>query len=326
MGKIKRILDSYINGTFSASTQAAFRQWLLSSRENEELDNDLSNLWENLSYTVSSSRRSSNQDLRDIHRRLGWRDYGMFIPRWAIVAGVAAILTLFVSEYYFLTKREKEIVSVRTCLAAPESGKAFYLLPDGTHVWLNSGSVLSYVNKSFSDKVRTVSLSGEAFFDVVKDESKPFIVQMDDIDIRVLGTQFNVRTPLFFDNYEISLQSGKVQILGLSRDVILLPGQQCILSKSSGQVVVRKTDVSNCSSWFSESLRFDNQTLGDILINLEHWYNMRVITSDQVDLSKRLSFTLKPESLDNTLNLLGKLTGYSFDTSENQIIKVNTIN
>ena len=169
-------------------------------------------------------------------------------------------------------------------------------------------------------------MTGEAFFDVAKDESRPFIVQTEDISIKVLGTQFNIRTPLFFDDYQISLESGKVQVLGLSREVILLPGQQCILSKASGQVLVRRTDVSNYSSWFSDAISFDNQTLGDILINLEHWYNSRIITSDQVDLSKRLSFTLKPEPLENTLVLLSKLTGYSYDTTESKMIKVTTIN
>ncbi len=325
MGKIKKILDLYINGSYSTSTQATFQRWLVSSKNNPELDQALSDTWEAMSESVSSSRRTNNKDLRDIHRRLGWNDRGVFISKWVLAASIAAMLAVCLAEYFYLKKplQETEILE-RTCLMASESGKSFFHLPDGTQIWLNSGSTLSYDSRSFCEKRRTVTLTGEGFFDVTEDKTRPFVVMMGDIGIKVLGTEFNARTPLVFDKYQVSLKSGKAEIIGLEQEIVLLPGQQCTMSKSLGQVTVQRADISNYSSWISDSVSFDNRTLGEILINLEHWFNMRVLVSDKIDLAKRLSFTLRPEPIDLTLDLLGKLTGYVFQVSESDEIQVNT--
>lgn len=324
MGTVRKILDLYINGSYSASTQAAFRQWLISSKNNPELNQALSDSWETMSSSVYSSRRCS-KDLRDIHRRLGWNDRGVFVSKWVIAASIAAMLALFLAEYYYLKKPLNDLeVLERTSLRASESGKSLFLLPDGTQVWLNSGSMLTYDSQSFDEKRRTVTLIGEGFFDVTEDKKRPFVVMMGDVGIKVLGTEFNARTPLVFDKYQVSLKSGKAEIIGLAQEIVLLPGQQCTVSESLGQVTVQRTDISNYSSWISDSISFDNRTLGEILINLEHWFNMRVHVSDRIDLAKRLSFTLRPEPMDLTLDLLGKLTGYVFQVSESDEIQVTT--
>ena len=324
MERIKKILNLYINGSFSESTQGAFRKWLSGAWEKEETDQALSEVWDTMASSDVIDRRNSHRDLRDVHRRLGWRDRSVFIPKWIIASSVAAVLALFLAEYFYLTKPRREAsVLERTCLVASESGKSFYHLPDGSRVWLNSGSTLTYDNKSFSEKKRTVSLTGEGFFDVAEDKKRPFVVMMgDEVGIKVLGTEFNARTPLVFDKYQVSLKSGKAQIIGLSQEVVLLPGQQCTMSKSLSQVTVKKTDISNYSSWISESVSFDNRSLGDILINLEHWFNGHVVVSEKIDLTKRLSFTLRPEPIENTLDLLSKLTGYRFRVSESDEIFV----
>ena len=326
MERIRKILDLYTRGSFSASTQASFREWLSRSWKKQETDRALSEYWDSMNSSESAGIRDARKDLRDIHRRLGWRGRGVFLSRWAVAAGAAAVLALFLAEYFFLSKPQSEMtVLERTCLVASESGKSFYHLPDGSRIWLNSGSKLTYDNQSFCETQRTVTLTGEGFFDVAEDKDRPFVVMMGDkIGIKVLGTEFNARTPLVFDKYQVSLKSGRAEIIGIPQEIVLHPGQQCTMPVSLGQATVHRTDISNYSSWISETVSFDNRSLGDILINLEHWFNARVVVSDKIDLTKRLSFTLRPEPVEYTLDLLSKLTGYSFGMPEPDEIHIST--
>ena len=113
-----------------------------------------------------------------------------------------------------------------------------------------------------------------------------------------------------FNTEEVTLLSGKVEVSGYRADqsVVLTPDQSCSYDAGSGAVAVRNVAASNYCSWTGNSIIFDNMTLADIAVNLEHWYNIRFRIDERIDTSIRISFTLRPETLEETLKIIETLT------------------
>ena len=152
--------------------------------------------------------------------------------------------------------------------------------------------------------------NGEAFFDVKRDTLRPFEVEMGKLRVKVLGTRFTASHMPAFNTEEVTLLSGKVEVSGYRTDqsVVLTPDQSCSYDAGSGAVAVRNVAASNYCSWTGNSIIFDNMTLADIAVNLEHWYNIRFRIDERIDTSIRISFTLRPETLEETLKIIETLT------------------
>jgi ferric-dicitrate binding protein FerR (iron transport regulator) len=166
-------------------------------------------------------------------------------------------------------------------------------LPDGSQVWLNADSKLSY-NTDFHKGNREVSLIGEAYFDVVKDAERPFIIHTDKIDIRVLGTAFNVKSYPQDDVIETALIHGKIEVTYKDRPaekVILMPNEKLIIRKdqqtnTASNNTVPKIQLSSLvpiqdsllpeTAWLSDKLVFTNETLGNIAEMLERRFDVEV--------------------------------------------------
>jgi ferric-dicitrate binding protein FerR (iron transport regulator) len=138
-------------------------------------------------------------------------------------------------------------------------------LPDGTVVALNTGSCLEYPAK-FRGKERTVSLEGEAFFDVSHDRNKAFIVKADGLNIRVLGTVFNVNTNAGNNSIEVVLVSGEVQLIYGEKLMLLHPGEKAVVLKEFGEIVKKENDDPNFNSWKTKRLEFDDTPFGEIIL------------------------------------------------------------
>ena len=147
---------------------------------------------------------------------------------------------------------------------------------------------------------------------------------MGDLEVRVLGTRFNASHIPAFNTEEVTLLSGKVEVSGYRADqsVVLTPDQSCSYDAGSGAVAVRNVAASNYCSWTGNSIIFDNMTLADIAVNLEHWYNIRIRIDDGVDASTRISFTLRPETLDETLRIIENLTHFACERTDRQHITI----
>ena len=183
------------------------------------------------------------------------------------------------------------------------------LFQDGTVAHLNSESKIHYPVK-FGLFERRIRLEGEAFFDVKRDTLRPFEVEMGKLRVKVLGTRFTASHMPAFNTEEVTLLSGKVEVSGYRADqsVDLTPDQSCSYDAGSGAVAVRNVAASNYCSWTGNSIIFDNMTLADIAVNLEHWYNIRFRIDERIDTSIRISFTLRPETLEETLKIIETLT------------------
>ena len=178
----------------------------------------------------------------------------------------AAVLLIFAGGYYFAARTVRPAEEITLLTAKGNVGE--FTLPDGSRVWLNGESRLKYPAE-FSGPTREVALSGEAFFEVSKDSLRPFRVNMDNLQVEVLGTSFDAIGYSFGSHQEIILKTGSVKVSGadLGKPVLLRPDEKLSLDTRTRQVTVRQVDARNYCSWFESRLIFDNTPLANIITN-----------------------------------------------------------
>lgn len=193
---------------------------------------------------------------------------------------------------------------VYNSLRVPRGGEFKITLQDGTVVYLNSETVLRYPVQ-FVGNERRVYLSGEAYFDVERDENKPFIVDMKGSQIEVLGTRFNVRSYEDEENQLTTLVAGKVLLTsGECEGVKLFPGEQGVVNRR-GNMKKMKVDTYPYTAWKEGLFVFRKQRLEDIMKIVERWYDVKVFFSDEK--CKDVSFTGDVQRYDGFDKLVDKL-------------------
>lgn len=178
------------------------------------------------------------------------------------------------------------------------------MLPDGSKVYLNHDTQLYYPS-AFSGKKRTVHISGEGFFEVVKDPLHPFIVESDVMTVRVLGTTFDYRTDSI--SGEVTLLEGSVAVKGAKGDETqtLVPGQKADVDALTGHVTVSKADLQTTALWHSRLIPFHNANIPAIASTLEKIYGVAVVISPGVDTSSTFSGWIDyRQRIDAELHLL----------------------
>lgn len=162
------------------------------------------------------------------------------------------------------------------------NGKVFELtLSDGTHVWLNAGTKFKYPQKfSGSQNQRMVELEGEAFFDVTKNKNQPFIVQTSNINVKVLGTKFNVSAYKEDNEINTVLVEGSVNVFDpkiKTNSRIMVPNELAAFDKNNNNINVKKVSVENYTSWIENRLVFINEPFKDIIKKIERSYGVEII-------------------------------------------------
>lgn len=195
----------------------------------------------------------------------------------------------------------------------PRGGEYNLKLSDGTSVWLNSESKITYPNR-FSDGERKVIIEGEAYFDVVKNEEQPFIVDVRGIEIYVTGTEFNVSA--YDSRVETTLISGGVRVTADGNEAVLTPGMQAVYTESGGGISVREVDTSIYTAWKDGIFRFRSLELSEIVKRLGRWYDVEFRFEDPK--IGNLPFTgafKKTDSITSILDVIRntKSVSYSID-------------
>lgn len=203
---------------------------------------------------------------------------------------------------HFSTRSENRI-------EVPRGGEYTFFLPDGTNVWLNAGSTLSF-NLPF-DSMRIVRLTGEAYFQVVH-HAKPFIVEAKEYKICVKGTRFNVRA-YESEPLQVSLLQGCVEVKSNKKLWPLYPGEQWLAQSANAVPKVIKADVEKTITWTEGVFHFDNVPLSDIANQLSRWYDTDFEFA--TDTLRHIHFTgsfLRRESLGRTLEMMQKVSSVVF--------------
>jgi transmembrane sensor len=203
--------------------------------------------------------------------------------------------------------------------------KVELILHDGSKVVLNAKSTIKYP-KEFSKKHRTIELSGEAYFEVVRDTNKPFIVNTSNVTIEVLGTSFNVMAYTDDKVIETTLVTGKVKISRLNpitnkvQSVILTPNHKAIFYKADERFVLDKANVTAATSWKQGKLEFDNEPLESLVKKLERWYNVKIVLSDDITNKYRFTLTIDNESLEDVLEMIKKTSAINYTKVNGEIV------
>lgn len=255
----------------------------------------------------------------------------------AVLAGVIFFSWLYVKQFRG-QPGAADVARVET-IAKP-GAKSRLLLPDGSVVWLNSGSRLSYP-ANFSDSLREVELEGEAHFDVTKDAERPFIVHTRDINIKVLGTVFNVKCYPDDNKTEATLISGLVQVSKTGdgdQEVLLLHPHEKVVINRAPESVPANTDIvvprnmivkhlkENATdtsmvetAWVYNKLVFDGEDFREIAAEMERWYNVKIAINDSTVAGYRFHAKFENESITEVLSALRLSLPFTFKISNNEV-------
>ncbi|MFR7875329.1 MAG: FecR family protein [Butyricimonas paravirosa] len=205
-------------------------------------------------------------------------------------------------------------------LEIPRVGEYLLTLSDGTMIYLNSESTLSFPVK-FQGKERKVYLTGEAYFKVAKNTEHPFVVTAGELEVLVTGTTFGVRAYKDEKDIQTTLESGRVTVKVEGKSVKLVPNKQVLFNKSTMGLEVRDVDVDLYLAWADGRLVYDNCPLEKILTDLGRWYNIDVFYSRDELRSYQFSLNMKKhEEFTQVLELIGKTGEVQFEIKDNTVI------
>lgn len=211
-------------------------------------------------------------------------------------------------------------------------------LPDGTEIWLNAGSHLTYDPDMNNLSSREVTLTGEAFFEVTKSAGKPFYIHTAKMDIKVLGTSFNVKAYTGDKTTEATLITGAVEVTlndGVARSIKLIPNQKIILEHSNGTgpskaSIVAGYRVENIlgtqqdgmvkeTAWRNNFLVFDNERFEDIAVKMERWYDIKIHFANNKLKNYHFTGTFKNESFPEVLEALKVTSSFHCRIASNEV-------
>lgn len=275
------LLLRYYEGETMEDETALVEEWLEASEENRRTARQVQTLGLAADMAQISSRLDVKKALEDVHRKMKQKKVNRYQVLFRGMQRAAAILfiPLMVSWsilYWDKDKEEIHMMEVRTNPGMTTSVE----LPDGTEVVLNSSSSLRYPSR-FADDKREVKLVGEAFFSVAKDEKKFIVGTLNNSEIAVHGTEFNVEAYKGSRTVQTTLVSGKVSFSyvdnGRRNNVMMIPGQKVIYDIVREKVVVKEVNVDVETCWKDGRLIFRNTPFEDILKSLSKRYNVEFI-------------------------------------------------
>lgn len=229
---------------------------------------------------------------------------------WLQMQRIAAILFLpllvYTSiQFYFRNENPVQDSTVFNTAETPLGMRSSLTLPDGTKVWLNAGSRLSYP-VLFSQKFREVKLSGEAFFEVEKNKKWPFVVSAGNMNVIVTGTTFNCNAYPESKQIQTVLVEGHVTITNASATETeeLNPGELASFDINNQKITTKKTDFEKYIAWKSGKLMFRDDNMNTVVEKLQRWYNVDIVIADKEIADYIYTATFVDESLDQVPKML----------------------
>lgn len=322
-------IEKYFNEELSSTERL---QFLHEVDSNETLKKQFAE-YQNLYALLNISPQIEN-------RKIGKQKYDRFVYQkqnrilrklWLSRIGYAAAILILVVSSSLLTlwyTQDEEVVFVANemnTLYTPAGQRACLVLQDGTEVWLNAKSKLIYPAQ-FTGKERRVKVEGEAFFNVAKDSVKPFIVSALDVDMKVLGTQFNVYCYPDAGYVETSLVEGSVRVFFSGKEkegVLLKPDQQ--VTAANGKMVVKPIRLNDHFLWRDGVYAFEDEPLINILKKLELYYDVKIIVEDTSLFKETYTGKFRQrDSLDDIFKILQQIRSFKIRKNvDNNIITLS---
>ncbi|HXB08645.1 MAG TPA: FecR domain-containing protein [Puia sp.] len=186
-------------------------------------------------------------------------------------------------QVVYVPASEKASEIVNNTLATPTGSQYRLLLPDGTKVWLNASSSITYPT-AFAGSQRRVKTSGEVYFEVARQDQQPFIVQQGGMTVQVLGTSFDVNGYDDEAALRTTLLTGKVRVGWGAADRLIAPGGQAVIEKGGSEIRVNgNADIETIMAWKNGSFAFRDADIGSIMRQAARWYDIRVVYAAKID-------------------------------------------
>lgn len=317
----EELLSLYFSGTLSEAQKKELEAWKAASEENQLIFENAQKVWQSLEMLQEMRGYDMPLALSNVHRKVE-QSAGKYrktiLLYWQRIAAILLLPLLIGGAIYFIQEKHATSNSVVwQTLSTPPGVKSQVQLPDGTVVWLNSATKLSYPS-TFSDNTRNVKLTGEAFFDVAKDERHPFIVDLGKINIEVVGTTFNAINYEQEEQAEVVLASGKVKLFEKQKNKNRLisemtPGQQAIYLKAGNTITFRNVDTRKYTSWINGKLIFRDDPMAEVVRKLDRWFNVQIEIADPNIGAYIYTATFQNESIEQVMRLIERTSPVEYD-------------
>ena len=327
---IDELIANYLTESLDKNALDELKTWIAASAENQQYFIRQREIWfsavsreaasvydKDKAFENFRNRVESQKEIQSTSRR------GFSLSAlWRYAAVVAIIIAVGCISYWQGEVNVKDPFA-DISVEAPLGSKTKLYLPDGTLVWLNAGSRMTY-SQGFGVDNRKVELEGEGYFEVKRNEKIPFFVKTKDLQLQVLGTKFNFRDYPEDHEVVVSLLEGKVGLNNLLREekeAVLSPDERAVLNKANGLLTVESVTASNASQWTDGYLFFDEELLPDIAKELERSYNVKIhIANDSLKTFRFYgNFVRREQNIQEVLEALASTEKMQYKIEERNI-------
>ena len=327
---IDELIANYLTEGLDKNALDELKTWIAASAENQQYFIRQREIWfsavsreaasvydKDKAFENFRNRVESQKEIQSTSRR-GFSPSAL----WRYAAVVAVIIAVGCISYWQGEVNVKDTFA-DISVEAPLGSKTKLYLPDGTLVWLNAGSRMTY-SQGFGVDNRKVELEGEGYFEVKRNEKIPFFVKTKDLQLQVLGTKFNFRDYPEDHEVVVSLLEGKVGLNNLLREekeAVLSPDERAVLNKANGLLTVESVTASNASQWTDGYLFFDEELLPDIAKELERSYNVKIhIANDSLKTFRFYgNFVRREQNIQEVLEALASTEKMQYKIEERNI-------
>lgn len=325
--RINELIVAYFTREISHADLEALQEWLLASAENKASFMREQEIW----FSTISADDRKRFDTDAAYRRFRIKTQTVsfetersvvFKPWMRVAAAVVLLVSVAGSAFWYGGKRvANQFADI--VMEAPLGSRNKVYLPDGTLVWLNAGSKITY-SQGYGMNDRKVKLEGEGYFEVTKNADLPFKVATNEMDVQVLGTKFNFRNFEEDDESIITLLEGKVAVenkIGTKEQFVLQPNQRIVLDKRKGNAELQAFDALKVKGWTNGILSFDEDKLPDIVRELERTYNVEIDIKDDTLNQLRFygNFVRIDQSIDEVLDVIASTGKLKYTRTEKRI-------
>lgn len=307
-GMVDTLIARYLGGNAADDEILKLETWISESDENLKYYRQYKNIWETSIPLPVSTEKALAKVLRQINRKPQGLSFWQLFQRVAAILFIPLLISIFWLSSVKSSKKDNTAITYNKVVAAFGTF-SFLELPDGSKVWLNSGSTLQYPDK-FSNHSRMVYLVGEAYFEVHSDEIVPFLVNTPYFTVKATGTKFNIRAERNFRTPSVTLVEGKVSVRkpgsNGSNGLIakLLPEQHMTYDTLVGNYKIQTGDTYKHFAWKDGKLVFRNDNISEVARRISLQYNVDIEIKGNEIKQYRYRATFENEPLGELLRLL----------------------
>ena len=328
----KELIEKYFEGTITDAGIKELSDWIKNDRqlhnwweqELEKSDSAINPVLRDKLFarikeeTLNKERNTQNQETpKEQSQKKGKKIRTIRMNPWKWAAAILLPVCAAFFTYYLM--ESSQIAAASPFIVKADKGdKATIELPDGTNVVLNSASQLSYPN-NFGKKVRRVQLNGEAYFKVAHDEKHAFIVQVGDLEVKVLGTSFNVSAYEDAQDVTVVLLEGKVGVYAQEMAHIMKPGDKIEYNKTTHQIKATQVHPADYIEWTKGNIYFEKESLENIMKTLSRIYDVEIQFDSNKLPREYFTGTIPGGGIQNALNIL-MLTSHFYYEMDGSVI------